>query len=221
MRITIIPLALFLSAVIFLGSCNTALAYENDIGQSKIHPASPLYFLKSVREILELKFAGTSNIRGLRHLEFTQRRIREVDSLVSVNHQELIPPTLENYWFNLGKVSGLLSFKDKALANQVFDQIRRQLIVLQKLYETVEKQEAKRSIRTTIYRISDWNMKLLDRLDLADRAKIVPKLTISQTLACNFLAKEASSSALNEVERVVLSQRAQKCRESMLETYSN
>lgn len=215
MRITIIPLALFLSAVIFLGSCNPVLAYENDIGQSRIHPAYPLYFLKTIREILELKFAGTSNIRGLRHLEFTQRRIREVTSLVSVNRQELIPPTLENYWFNLGKVSGLLSFKDEALADQVFDQIRRQLIVLQKLYEKVEKQEAKRSIRTAIYRISDWNMKLLDRLDLENRAKIAPKLTISQTLACNFLAKEATSSGLNEVERAVLSERAGNCFKSL------
>lgn len=208
MRITIV---LALSAVIFLSSCNLALAQEDDIGQSLIHPAHPLYFLKTIRESLELKFAGTSHIKGLRHFEFTQRRIREVKSLVSVNHQELIPPTLENYWFNLGKVRGLLSFRDEALANQVLDQIKRQLTVLQKLYQQVQKPEAKRAIRTSIYRISDWNRKLSDRLNLEDRAKLVPKLTISQTLACNFLAKEASSSALNEVEKAVLVDRATSC----------
>lgn len=211
MRITILPLIFFLSALIFLGSCSSVFASENDIGQSKIHPAHPLYFLKTIRENLELKFAGTSNIRGLRHLEFTTRRVREVKSLVSVNHQELIPPTLENYWFNLEKVRGLLSFKDEALANQALDQIKRQLIVLQKLYDQLEDARAKMAIRTTVYRISGWNTQLLDRLTVEDRNKQAKRLTTNQALACNFLSKEASSSALNEVERSVLAERAEKC----------
>jgi len=48
----------------------------DDIGQSKIYPTSPLYFLKSVKEILELKFAPTSEIKAIRYLEFSNATVK-------------------------------------------------------------------------------------------------------------------------------------------------
>lgn len=211
MRMTILPLAILCLALILLGSCNTAFAFEDDIGQSLIHPAHPLYFLKTLRESLELKFAGTSNTRGLRHLEFSTRRIREVKSLVSSNHEDLIPSTLENYWANLGKLLGLINFRDEVIASQVTSEIRRHAITLQRLYDQIANTRAKMAIRTTIYRISQWNIQLLDKLTMDERGKLAAKLSATQMLICNFLAKEASSSGLNEVERLVLKERADKC----------
>lgn len=209
MKITI---ALALITIIILSSGNLALAQGSDIGQSIIHPAHPLYFLKTVREIMELKLAGTAHIRGLRHMEFTTRRIREVNSLIRVNHPDLIPPTLEKYWLNLSQLLGLVNFKDQTLANQVLEAITAHLITLQRAYQQTDNPQAKMAIRTTVNRVSEWNGKLWDRLTLDDQVKLSPRLAASQKLACNFLSGEASSAAyLNEVERVVLLDRAEKC----------
>lgn len=206
-----ISLVLAFTAGIFLFSCNTVWAQDTDVGRSLIHPAHPLYFLKTLRESLELKFAGTSNIRGLRYLEFSTRRIREVKSLVSSNHEDLIHPTLENYWLNLDKLLGLINFRDEVIANQVTLEIKKQLITLQKVYDQIENTRAKMALRTAIHRISGWNTAALNRLSLDDRSKMAAKVIVSQILACNFLTKEASASGLNEIERAVLLERAQNC----------
>lgn len=208
MRITIV---LALMVIIILSSGNLALAQENNIGQSIIHPAHPLYFLKTVREIIELKLVGTAHVRGLRHLEFATRRIREVNSLIRVNRPELIPPNLEKYWLSLNQMIGLLNFKDQSLANQVLDGIISHLITLQRAYHQTDHPQAKMAIRTAMNRVSEWNVKLWDRLTLDDQIKLSSKLSTSQKLACDFLSQQASLSALNEVERVVLLDRAEIC----------
>lgn len=216
MRITIV---LALMVIIFLSSGNLALAQEHDIGQSIIHPAHPLYFLKTIREIIEMKLAGTAHVRGLRHFEFSTRRIREVKSLISQKRPDLIPPNLEKYWSSLNQMMGLLNFKDQALANQVIDGIISHLRTLQRAYHQTNHPQAKMAIRTTVNRVSEWNVKLWDRLTLDDKMKLSQRLMTSQMIACSFLAKEASSSSLNEVEQVVLSERAQKCQQSLMNFY--
>lgn len=166
-----------------------ALAAD-DIGQSKIYPTHPLYFLKSVREILELKFAPNKEIKAIRYLEFSQRRIREVKALVEARRADLIAPTLEHYLFNLQKVLGLTDLKNEAKAKQVADTVYMHLQNLEDIYSKTDHEAARRSIRTTLFKISE----------LSRQSKI-----------CDFLIKEASSSALNEVEIEVLRQRANTC----------
>ncbi|MFH1536265.1 MAG: DUF5667 domain-containing protein [Patescibacteria group bacterium] len=163
-----------------------------DIGSSRINPSSPLYFLKGVREILELKFAGTTKVRALRQLEFATRRIREVKSLGNTSRQDLIEPTLERYAWHLQELKGIVHPKDIAMVNKVNEQITFQLNALQEVFKVASDPKAKRSIRLAVFRISE-------------------KFAASRPAACNFLSKEASSSALNEVEKVVLKERTDKC----------
>lgn len=193
MRITILPLAFFLSAMIFLGSCNTAYALE-EIGQSRIHPAHPLYFLKAIRENLELKFAGTTKVVYIRRLEFATRRLREVKSLIGVGRFELITPALENY---LSQINALpdKGMQDEEVLKMIGDNLSIHLEVLQRLYSQIENPGAKMAIRSTMNRI-------MQREDLPGSAR---------ENICNFMEREASSSALNEVEKTVLLQRAEKC----------
>lgn len=214
MRIATV-LVLFMFFVFYAYS--VALAGQDEIGQSRIHPASPFYFLKSIREIFEIKFSGTSQIKGLRYLEFSTRRIREVKTLAGLNRPDLIPSTLEKYWLSMEKLLGLISFKDEVLANQVLGQIRKQLTVLEYLYPQTENQKAKIAIRLAIYRISLWNEKLLERLEPKDKIRLFPEITKNQAFVCDFLSKEASGSALNDTEEAVLLERAQICLQNLRE----
>lgn len=197
MRHTFFPLAFFLSVLIFLGSCNTAYALE-EIGQSRIHPAHPLYFLKTIRENLELKFAGTPRTILLRKLEFATRRLREVKSLIAVGNFELIIPTLGKYSSIIGSLPDR-GIEDQKLVSIIETNLSNHLEVLQLIYSQTEDKKAKMSIRAAINRITL-------RSDLTPATRF---------LGCEFLSKEASSSALNDVEKEIILQRARKCRELM------
>lgn len=204
-----------LFVLLFTVHCTLYPAFAADeIGQSKIYPTHPLYFLKSVREILELKFAPTSGIKAVRYLEFSQRRIREVKALVETRHFEMIAPTLEHYLFNLQKVLGLMDLKNKANAGQLLEIISTHERVLDNLYSQIESEPGKRAVRTTLFKLSEWNRQFQERLDPKFQEMFFGSLRQSQSKICNFLQKEASSSALNEVEKAVLSERVQKCYQS-------
>lgn len=198
-----ILIALFFSIPVY--------AQSNDIGYSTIHPASPLYFLKSSKEILELKFAKESQEKGLRYLEFAERRIREAKSLINVNRADLIPSVLERYWSNLNKTLGLLNFKDQPFSSQVIEKIKQHIMALETLQKQTENQKAKIAIRTVIYKLSGWQAKLLERLTPEIKAQLSLKIAENNSLICNFLSKEASNSALNQTEKTVILARAQKC----------
>ena len=209
MRITILPLVFIFSALIFLGSCGSVFAYENYIGQSQIHPAHPFYFLKTIRESLELKSAGTPHIKTVRYLEFAQRRLREIKSLVKVHHEELIEPNLERYWAHLKDLNGQININQD---NQMIEQVAKHLAILEKVYNQVTNLRAKMAIRLAMSRVVGFNTGVMNKLILnPNQTELVRKLTLHQLKACNFFTKEASSSSLNEVEKVVLLERAQDC----------
>lgn len=194
MRISIL-LGLISFTLVFLFSiCNIALAQDSEIGQSLIHPASPIYFLKTIREDLELKFALTPKVQILRKLEFATRRLREVNSLIVSSHLELIQSTLEKYWFHIRELpdSGIT---DEQIVERISSIIGLHLKVLETIYDQVSNVSARMSIRTAINRLTQ-------RIDLSKDARLS---------ACSFLAKEASSSGLTEVERIILLERSQKC----------
>lgn len=185
--------------------------YAVDIGQSRISPASPLYFLKSVREILELKLAPTTHIRSLRELEFANRRIREVKSLVNTPHEDLIQPTLEKYWSGLGQLIGIADMRDENQAAQVTRSINSHMNLLREIFSQVSSGQAKRAIRATVFRLSGWDERLISKLNKGKHFSFAQEVINSKSKACSFLAQEASSSALNDTERIVFQERAEKC----------
>lgn len=179
--------------ILLLFSSSQILAYESDIGFSKIHPASPWYFLKAIRENLEMKFAQTTRIKNLRQLEFATRRLREVKTLIPIN-QDLIPPTLERY------IAHLNSLTDKHQKNDEFADILKNnlaihLLVLRQIYDQASSLRAKMFIRSAMNRV-------IQRADVPVFAK---------DGVCEFFDKEASSSGLNQTEQMVLHDRAQRC----------
>lgn len=194
MRITIILAISALYAGIFFSSCSIAFAQYNDIGQSQIHPAHPLYFLKAIRENLEMHFAKTPKVKMVRQLEFSTRRIREAKALISKDRQDLIEPTMERYWSHMNTV---LKFRPREewLTLLLNHKVSTHLNVLEELYQNLDDKRAKMSIRTAIYRI-------LNSSDITGE----PRLK-----GCEFLSKEASSSALTDVERTILKERADRC----------
>ena len=197
MRMTILPLAFFLTALIFLGNCSSAYASQDLIGKSQLHPAHPLYFLKPVREILEMHFAQTRRVKFIRQLEFATRRLREVRSLIDAKREDLIEPNLEKYWYHIQKLPDK-DLADGELVAAIKGATSVHLEVLENVYSVVENKRAKMSIRSAINRLSQ-------RQDLELKTK---------NRICNFLQKEASSSALNEVEKAILLERVQKCYQS-------
>lgn len=176
---------IFLVLIIFISwfFTNPVFAEENDIGISKITPDSIFYFLKTVREDVELRLAFTPHVKLVRQLEFATRRLRETKSLVGT-HEDLVQPTMERYWYHLSKVPVV----DSAT-------LITHLKVLQNLYGRLTNTQAKLSIRSTINKISN-------RLDLPTFAKIQ---------ICSFLQKEATSSALNQTEKAIFWERARDC----------
>ena len=189
-------------------------AHGDDIGEAQLNPASPLYFLKSVREILELKFADTTQAKGFRELEFANSRISEVKSLAKTSRQDLIEPTLARYLFHLNELLGKITLKDENMVDKVTDAAIAHMSVLQAIYPQVSEQRARMSVRATINSLSLWDQQLINILSKPQPAFAQEVLT-SKLTGCNFLSKEASSSSLNEVERSVFSERAQKCLKSL------
>lgn len=175
--------ALVLTAVVLFFFSNPVFAQENDIGVSRITPDSIFYFLKTVREDIEMRLALTPHVKLVRQLEFATRRLRETKGLVA-SHEDLIAPTLERYWFHLSR----LPVVDSAI-------LTTHLKVLQNLYERLTNTQAKLSVRSTVNKISK-------RLDLPTFAKIP---------VCLFLQKEATSSALTQSEKAILLERAGDC----------
>lgn len=191
-RIGIVKFSILLVAC-FLFLVTPAFAQGYDIGYSKLDPSSSFYFLKGVREEIEIRLALTTHVRLLRQLEFATRRIREARSLVSKN-QQLIPASLERYTATLGTLLDRRVINDE-LALKIESSLSTHLDVLQQMYQDLLDADAKRSVRATINRI-------VSRPD-------VPKL--AKLSACSFLKKEASSSALTQSEQIILLERARKC----------
>ena len=211
MRISILLATLSFTLAVLFSSCNSAYAQADNIGQSQISPASPLYFLKAVREILELKFAVTINVKVIRQLEFATRRLREVKSLSLTSHQDLIEPTLEQYWSNLKHPIDIVTIREESLDDKVSTGLIIGMDFLQRVYDQVSNPRARMSIRSTIHKLSELDQQLIDELNKSSRSRFSQKVLESKLSACNFLAKVASSSALGQVEKAVFQERSQKC----------
>lgn len=201
-------LTLLLMLFIFVPLVNA----QDLIGQSRITPASPLYFLKSVREIIELKFAPTTHVRAVRQLEFATRRIREANSLAGTEREDLIVPTLEKYASHLGELMGITDLYNESMLSSIENSMHIHTKTLDNLYGTISDPDAKRSVRTAVFRIAEWQGSLILKLNsIKDSQSSAEKLRVVKANACAFLAREASSSALNEIENELFEERAKKC----------
>lgn len=236
MRISIVLAVLALSATIFASHCDFAYAQTSttsadvnledlgtldesgaiDIGESLIHPASPLYFLKAIREKIEMAIASSNEAKAITEVEFAQRRLRELRALVKVKRQDLIPPVLERYKQYI-KEAGDYASRDEDLSVRVGDAVSRHLDVLQRVYDAVGNPQAKVSIRAAIERAEEHNRMLLEKLDLVSQQELIRKVALRQALACKFMMREASSSALNDTERAFMKDRVSKCKAGIRE----
>ncbi len=165
----------------------------NDIGVSRITPASFFYFLKTVRETIEMKLAFTPHVKRIRQLEFATRRLRETKSLVG-GREDLIPPTLERYWFYINSLPDK-DLKDTEVAVRIKETLTVHLEVLEQIYDKITNKSAKMSIRAAVNRI-------VQRADVPIFARFP---------ACKFLEKEATANTLTEPERQILTERANNC----------
>lgn len=190
MRISII---LALTAIIFLSSCRVALAFENDIGFSKLDPSSPIYFLKVIRENLEMKTAVTERVKLLRYLEFATRRLREARTLIGKDIS-LISPTLEKYSYFL-KLLPEKGLTDGEVTTRIKESLIIHIETLEQMYIQLPDLSAKMAVLATLN-------KIVGRIDIPNYARLP---------VCNLFSKEATSSALNQTEQFVLSARAKSC----------
>lgn len=141
-----------------------------------------------------MHFAQTSRVKTIRQLEFATRRLREVNSLISINRQDLIEATLIRYWSHVQTLPQE-GIEEADLTASIGENLKIDLQFLEGIYHQLSNSRAKLAVRSTIN-------KLVQRKDLANEAR---------SSGCSFLTKVASSSALTEAERAIYSQRAQKC----------
>lgn len=233
MRITIV-LAILAFSFALLGNCFEALAIDSsgsgninlnelgsldeggavDLGYSLIAPNSPLYFLKAIREKIEMALIDKRESRAIQEIEFAQRRLREVNALVRNKNQDLIPQTLEKYKAHLQDAVGLASY-DEDLAVKVGDAVSRHLDVLERVYDQVGNPRAKAAIRAAIERAEEHNRLLLEKLDITHQQQLIRAVALRQALVCRFFEREASSSALNDTEREYMGEKLDLCKKEI------
>lgn len=175
-----------------------------------ITPASPWYFLKATSEFIELKFADTSQKKGEALMRFADSRISEVKSLASTNDQDLIEPALIRYLTHLDEAKGLVNLKDEVVERQVISEADTHMKVLQAVYSQVSYPRARMSLRYTVFRLTRWEQEMAERL-ITLKSSLVGQVGINKLSGCNFLSKEASSSALSAIEKGIFAKRATQC----------
>lgn len=194
MRISFVVISASIVAVFLLSGCNRAYALEENVGVARIDPSSPIFFLKTVREELELKFALTPRTKILRHLEFATRRLRESKALIGSKNEDLIQASLERYRVSFNKV---LDFRprDEGLTLLINHVIGVHVFEFDRIYKQLKSSKAKIAVRSQVYYLIQFS-------DVSPPTRI---------FGCSFLLRESSSSALTQTEQVILKMRADKC----------
>ncbi len=162
-----------------------------EVGQALIAPNSSLYPLKKLKEKVELSLTFTTQGKVIRHLEFAQRRLREVNTLLKVQRQDLVSATLADYRFSIEQS---LNHSTPDLKVTVGEALSRHLDVLQRIYDGVGSQQAKKAILQSIESVQNHHRSLLTTLDPTHQALLQQKIKVRASFACNFLARESTSS---------------------------
>lgn len=184
-----------------------------NLGESLIYPGSPLYFLKAAREKIEVLFDSNNDVKAMRQVEFAQRRLREIASLIRHNRQDLIPETLEHYKINLKNLENV--YRKEDIAIKVGEAVSEHLDVLEHLYGTIGEARAQAAVRSSIETAEGFNSNLLAKLSLSSQQALIGKIAKNQALACKFLTRESKSDSLSDTEKVYLSEQAKKCQDDV------
>jgi hypothetical protein len=183
-----------------------------EIGEALIPPTSPLYFLKSLRENIEDRFFSpvSDESKVVRKMEFAQRRLREIRSVIKKNRQDLIEPLMQQYRNYIVLADRIAPDKPEIVAT-LAELKARHLDVLIRFYDEVGDPNAKRAIRASIIAVEEVNRAALGNLSDPQRGQLDQKIKLRQLGACNFLRREASGSGLNDTEKFVIKNKATEC----------
>lgn len=191
----------------------TDLKYPDpiQIGQAQLYPSTPLYSLKTIREGIELKFSATPRVKLIRYFEFSVRRLREVEALISKDKQGWIEPTLVSYRQDVDTLYDLAA-EDTDI--WVADRLGEQLNWLVNRYDKLKDPRAQLAARASIERLVKHNSRMLANPKI-DQGQLIGKIALDQSLGCLFLIKEATNSALTQAERVLIGDDATSCLEDI------
>lgn len=193
-----------------------------EVGDSLISPSSGLYFLKALRERIELYFSDTNQVKTQRELEFSVRRIREAKTLIDEKREDLIEVTLQKYRNHLDAVQKL-SNGGRGMNVNVGASVARHMYVLQSLYYNINDLAAKRAVRTSIQRVLEHNWDLLNSKELAlvEKTALSEQIALRQIAGCKFLSDETNNTAFNESEREILKEYVEGCKTKIKENFTD
>lgn len=186
-----------------------------DVGQSKIIPGSPLYFLKAVKEKIEGFKAKKKPEKLALNLEFLQRRVRETITLVQIKRWDLVEVAMERYRSQINTLNQIAG-SDEASKIMIAESVSRHLDVLQRLYGSSSDLRAKGAVLASIEKGEEYNRKLIDTLETGNQQQLIGLVGLSQALTCKFLAGESLSVNL-EATREVLQRQVNLCKISIQE----
>lgn len=181
-----------------------------EVGDALISPASSIYFLKALRERIELVFSDNNSIKAQRHLEFSVRRLREVNTLIEQNRQDLIEEVLERYKSEINQAKDL-SARDDNLRASVGESVARHIYILQTIYNQLNNVNAKRALRASVMEIEAFNNKIIGDLTDPLRQTLIDNISLRQMAGCQFLAGQVGSPDLNEPEKQILQEYVTSC----------
>lgn len=192
-----------------------------EVGDSLVSPSSPLYFLKSFRERIELYLSANDQIRAQRELEFAVRRLREVKTLIEEGRQDLIEVTLQKYRNHIDRVKKI-GGDTEDLRIDLGISLARHMYVLQSLYYNTSNELAKRATRTSIERVLEYNWELLaSDLEKLERQTLTENVGLRQIAGCQFLNQEVKNTGISEAELAILKEYTADCKHKAAEYFTS
>lgn len=179
--------------------------------QARISPSSPLFFLKAVRENIELSLALTKQVRRIRTLEFAGRRLREVNSLIGTPDEPLIESSLLHYRKLTGDLDKLTT-SGEDLKVWAAEGEGEHLNTLLDDYPKISDRNAKGSVLATIEVLESHNRALAGTIkDSIQKRELIDRIATSQARTCNFYAQRLKDGNLNDVNKTILAKLLGKC----------
>lgn len=190
-----------------------------DVGKSQIAPDSPLYFLKAIRERVEDKLADKKSKQLKTNLEFLQRRLREVITLVEHKRWDLVESTMEQYRSEANKVRDIAA-SDVESRIQLATNLARHTEVLQRLYNSSSDLRAKEAILATLENSDDYNRNLVIVLDTANQQILVNQIVLRQAQLCLFFSQQVSQVNV-EATKELLQRQTDSCKISLQKDFKD
>lgn len=187
-----------------------------DVGHALIAPDSPFYFIKAIKERIEMALASTDDVKASRQLEFAQRRLREVNTLVDHKRQDLVRPTLAKYQTEVQNAEDLSS-NSQDLQTRVGEALARNIDVLQRVYDQVGNETAKAAILENIQRAESRVRETTQNLPTGAQQKFIGNTAAYQAAACKFFLRESTASALPAADKLQLQQKIKDCQQNVRE----